>query len=117
MQRSNRLHPGREPERSFVEGCLATQAGPVVAATDYMASVAEQVRPYVPGRFVSLGTDGYGRSDTRRKLRSFFEVDRFSICVAALSALADDGEIDRGRVGEAIRKYGVDPDKVDPMSV
>ena len=117
VQRSNRLHPGREPARSFVEGCLATQAGPVVAATDYMASVADQVRPYVPGRFVSLGTDGYGRSDTRRKLRSFFEVDRFAVCVAALSALADDGTLDRGRVGEAIRKYGVDPDKVDPMSV
>ena len=117
VDRANRLHPEQESERPFVERCLSAQAGPVVAAPDYMAAIAEQVRPFIPGRFVALGTDGYGRSDTRRKLRSFFEVDRFAISVAALSSLADEGVLDRGRVAEAINKYGVDPDKVDPMSV
>ena len=91
--------------------------GPIVATSDYMALVADQIRPYLSARFSALGTDGFGRSDTRRKLRRFFEVDRYSICVASLSALADEGSSDRSRIAEAIRKYGVDPDKIDPASV
>ena len=101
----------------FVERCLSETAGPVVAASDYMTAVPEQIRPYVPRRFSVLGTDGYGRSDTRRKLRRFFEVDRGAICVAALSALADDGAVERSRVTEAIRQYDIDPDKIDPETV
>ena len=77
----------------------------------------EQIRPDVPGRYSVLGIDGFGRSDTRHKLRGFFEVDRYSTCIAALFALAEQGAIDRGRIGEAIRKYGIDPDKIDPASV
>jgi pyruvate dehydrogenase E1 component len=117
VERWNRLHPDEDRRLPYVERCLAARSGPVVANSDYMAAVAEQIRPYVPGRFVTLGTDGVGRSDTRRKLRRFFEVDRYSTCVAALWALSEEGSIDRSRVGEAIRKYGIDPDKIDPTSV
>jgi pyruvate dehydrogenase E1 component len=116
-QRWNRLHPDEDPRVAYAERCLAQRPGPVVANSDYMVAVAEQIRPWVPGRYSVLGTDGYGRSDTRRKLRRFFEVDRYSTAVAALSALAAEGALDRSRVGEAIRKYGVDPDKLDPASV
>ncbi|MCA9512796.1 MAG: pyruvate dehydrogenase (acetyl-transferring), homodimeric type [Myxococcota bacterium] len=115
--RWNRLHPGEERRRSHVERCLAAQPGPVLASSDYMTLVADQIRAFVPGAFHVLGTDGFGRSDTRRKLRQYFEVDRYSTCVAALAALADDGQVDRGRVATAIRKYGVDPEKIDPASV
>ena len=117
VQRWNRLHPDQDARLPYVERCLASRPGPVVANSDYMTAVADQIRPYVPGRFVTLGTDGFGRSDTRRKLRRFFEVDRYSNCAAALWALSEEGLIDRGRVGEAIRKYGIDPDKIDPTSV
>jgi pyruvate dehydrogenase E1 component len=117
VDRANRYRPETDPERSFVERCLSETSGPVVAASDYMTAVPEQIRPYVPRRFSVLGTDGYGRSDTRRKLRRFFEVDRGAICVAALSALADEGAVDRGRVTEAIRQYDIDPDKIDPETV
>jgi len=116
-RRWNRLNPDEEPRLSYVERCLSKQPGPVVASSDYMAMVPDQIRPYVPARFMVLGTDGFGRSDTRRKLRQFFEVDRYWTAVTALSALADEGAIDRSRVSEAIRKYGIDPAKIDPASV
>lgn len=94
------------------------RTGPVVVATDYMKIVGDQIRAFVDGRrFVSLGTDGFGRSDTRDALRAFFEVDRHFILIAALTALADDGAIPRAKAGEAIRRYGIDIDKVDPASV
>ena len=82
-----------------------------------MKIVPDQVQRWVPGRFVSLGTDGYGRSDSRKALRRFFEVDKHYIAVAALKALADDGKLDQKTVGEAIRKYGIDPDKPDPVTL
>ncbi|MEE8580436.1 MAG: pyruvate dehydrogenase (acetyl-transferring), homodimeric type [Myxococcota bacterium] len=116
-ERWNTLHPEEEPRLSFVERCLAKRSGPVVVATDYVRSYAEQIHPFLPGRYRVLGTDGFGRSDTRRKLRQFFEVDRTYVCVAALKALADEGRIELGRVGEAIRKYGIDPEKPNPVSV
>jgi pyruvate dehydrogenase E1 component len=89
----------------------------VIVATDYMRLFAEQIRGSCPRRYVVLGTDGYGRSDTREKLRHFFEVNPEYIAVAALKALADDGAIPMAKVAEAIAKYGLDPDKPAPWTV
>ena len=89
----------------------------MVAATDYMRAYAEQIRAFVPRRYVVLGTDGFGRSDTREKLRSFFEVDRFHVAVAALKALADDGTLPAARAAEAMRKYGIDGSRPAPWTV
>jgi pyruvate dehydrogenase E1 component len=116
-ERHNLLHPNDPRAASHVEACLAPTSGPVVAATDYVRAFAEQIRPYVPRRYVVLGTDGYGRSDTREKLRRFFEVDRHYVTVAALKALADDGALAAAKVGEAIAKYGIDPAKPAPWTV
>ncbi len=116
-ERWNRLHPDEEPRRSYVATCLEGRDGPVIASTDYMRAFPDQIRQWVPGRFVALGTDGFGRSDTREKLRSFFEIDRRHVAVAALKALADDGAVPTERVKEAISKYSVDPDRPDPWSV
>jgi pyruvate dehydrogenase E1 component len=117
IQRWNLLHPEQAPRLSAVERYLGRQQGPVVAATDYMKSYADQIRPFMPHGYSVLGTDGYGRSDTREKLRDFFEVDRRWIVVAALKALADAGELPAGRVSEAIARYGIDTKKPDPLSV
>ena len=116
-ERWNRLHPTEKPRRSYVETCLAGQSGPVVAATDYIKTYADQIRPFVPGRYTVLGTDGFGRSDYRRALRSFFEVDRHHVAVAALHSLAQDGAVATSVVADAIRQYGIDPDKPDPVGV
>ncbi|MDH3464366.1 MAG: pyruvate dehydrogenase (acetyl-transferring), homodimeric type, partial [Gammaproteobacteria bacterium] len=91
--------------------------GPVVAATDYMSTNAEQIRPWIDRRYVVLGTDGFGRSDTRQELRRFFEVDRYYIAVAALNALADDAVIPSAAVVDAIKKYGIDSEKPNPVTV
>ncbi|MDR3221265.1 MAG: pyruvate dehydrogenase (acetyl-transferring), homodimeric type, partial [Candidatus Accumulibacter sp.] len=115
--RWNLLHPSETPKQSHVERCLAGARGPVVAASDYVRLYAEQIRPYIDRRYVTLGTDGYGRSDTRAALRHFFEVDRRWIALAALKALADDGSVDRGKVAEAIVKYGIDINKPNPVTV
>ncbi|HEY0522746.1 MAG TPA: pyruvate dehydrogenase (acetyl-transferring), homodimeric type [Stellaceae bacterium] len=113
-ERWSMLHPTEPPRRSYVETCLAGREGPVIAATDYMKTFADQIRPFVPRRYRVLGTDGYGRSDYRKKLRYFFEVDRHFVAVAALKALADDGAIEPSTVAEAIKKYGINPDKANP---
>jgi len=89
----------------------------VIAATDYVRLYPEQIRPWVKNRFVTLGTDGFGRSDTREQLRHFFEVDRHWVTLAALKALADEGTIEREKVAAAIVKYGLDVNKPNPMSV
>ena len=118
VERWNLLHPQSEPRVSYVEQCLASQPGPVVVATDYMKLFADQIRPFVTDRrFVALGTDGFGQSDTRETLREFFEVDRHFIVLAALKALADDGVIGREKVSEAISRYGINVDKADPVAV
>jgi pyruvate dehydrogenase E1 component len=110
--RWNMLHPtGRQRRRAYVAECLDGQAGPVVAATDYMRLFAEQIRAFVPARYVVLGTDGFGRSDYRKALRRHFEVDRHHVVVAALHALAEDGEIPAKQVAAAIERYQLDPDK------
>jgi pyruvate dehydrogenase E1 component len=116
-ERWNLLHPAESPRKSYVETCLAGREGPVIAASDYMRLFADQIRPYVPGRYRVLGTDGYGRSDYRKKLRHFFEVDRRWVAVAALSALADEGKVERALVADAIGKYGIEPDKPAPWTV
>jgi pyruvate dehydrogenase E1 component len=114
-ERQNMLRPGAEPRRSYVEECLAGRPpGPVIAATDYVRTYADQIRAFVPRRYTVLGTDGFGRSDYRRHLRRFFEVDRHYVAVAALSALAADGTVPAGRVADAIVRYGIDPDAPDP---
>jgi pyruvate dehydrogenase E1 component len=117
VERWNRLHPGETARKSHVEQCLDGTAGPVVASTDYMRSVADQIRPWVRGRYVTLGADGFGRSDMRETLRGFFEIDRHHVAVAALKALADDGEIPAETVAEAIGKYGIDPEAPEPWTV
>src|SRR5690606_6285211 len=93
VARWNMLHPAEPAKLSYVETCLKDREGPVIASTDYMKIVADQIREFVPGRYCVLGTDGFGRSDTREKLRHFFEVDRHYVVVAALKALADDGKV------------------------
>ena len=117
VERTNRLHPKATAERSYVEDSLQGRTGPVIASTDYVRSVAEQIRPFVPGRYVTLGTDGYGRSDTREQLRRFFEIDRHHVVIAALKALADDGVIAPDKVEEAIQKYEVDSEAPPPWTV
>ena len=109
------LHPGAKPPLPYVRECLGGRDGPFIAATDYMKIVADQIRQWVPGRYVTLGTDGFGRSDSRQALRGFFEVDRRWIVLAALKALADDGRIDMAAVTAAMGKFGIDPAKPDPL--
>ncbi|HZX31401.1 MAG TPA: pyruvate dehydrogenase (acetyl-transferring), homodimeric type [Rhodocyclaceae bacterium] len=116
-QRWNLLHPLEEPKLTHVEKCLKDAQGPVVAATDYIRLFSEQIRPFVNRRYITLGTDGFGRSDTREALRNFFEVDRHWVTLAALKALADDGVIGREKVAAALVKYGLDANKPNPMSV
>ena len=117
VERWNQLHPDDTPRRCYVEECLAERPGPYIAATDYMKIVPEQIQRWVPGSFVSLGTDGYGRSDARAALRKHFEVDKHYIAVTALKALADDGVLDQKTVKQAIEKYGIDPDRPDPVTL
>ncbi|HAU81571.1 pyruvate dehydrogenase (acetyl-transferring), homodimeric type [Stenotrophomonas sp. TWI602] len=117
-ERWNLLHPVEEPRVPYVHQCLAAHPGPVIVATDYMKIVGDQIRPFIDGRrFTALGTDGFGRSDTRESLRTFFEVDRHFIVLAALKSLADDGRIERGQLQVAIDRYGIDVEKVDPAAV
>ena len=116
-ERWNQLHPDAEPRKCYVEQALADRPGPYVAATDYMKIVPDQIERWVPGHFVSLGTDGYGRSDDRASLRKHFEVDKHYIVVTTLKALADDGVLDHKTVVEAIEKFGIDPDRPDPVTL
>jgi pyruvate dehydrogenase E1 component len=116
-ERYSLLHPTKPRRKSYVEATLDGHAGPVVAATDYMRIYADQIRSQIPRRYVTLGTDGFGRSDYRVKLRKFFEVNRHYVAVAALKALADDGEIEADVVAEAIKKYGLDTERPDPWRV
>ncbi|EJN09544.1 pyruvate dehydrogenase (acetyl-transferring), homodimeric type [Herbaspirillum sp. YR522] len=119
VERWNMLHPADAPKKSYFEQSLEGSEGPIVVSTDYMRTYAEQVRAFVPkGRsYKVLGTDGYGRSDTRAKLREFFEVNRYFVAVAALKSLADEGKIKGSVVAEAIAKYGIDPNKPNPVTV
>ncbi len=115
--RWNQLHPVKKARKSYLETQMTGRRGPAVIATDYTRAFVNQLREFIAGRFVTLGTDGYGRSDTRENLRQFFEINRYYVVIAALKALSDDGEIDNKIVQQAIKKYGVDPEKPNPMTV
>jgi pyruvate dehydrogenase E1 component len=115
VERWNRLHPAGPRRTSHVGDLLGSDGGPVIAVTDYMKSLPDQIAPYVDRRFVSLGTDGFGRSDTREALRNFFEVDAAHIEVAVLAALAESGAVDPSVVVEALAAHGIDPDTPDPL--
>ena len=117
IQRWNMLHPEKKAKASHVENCFKGRDGPVIAATDYMKIYADQIREYVPGCYRVLGTDGFGRSDTREKLRRFFEVDRYYIVVATLKALADEGKVDKQKVAQAIKQFKIDPERPDPVTL
>ncbi|SFL06812.1 pyruvate dehydrogenase E1 component [Nitrosomonas aestuarii] len=117
VNRWNMLHPEKKAKTSHVEDCLQQRTGPVIAATDYMKIYADQIREFVPGCYRVLGTDGFGRSDTRDKLRQFFEIDRYYITIAALKALADDEKIPKDKVTQAIKQFGIDPEKPDPVTL
>jgi len=115
-ERWNLLNPTRPPRVPYVAQCLGDRQGPFIAATDYVRNVPEQIRQWVPGGFVVLGTDGYGRSDARAQLRHHFEVDRRFIVLAALKALADDQKLDRATLTKAIADLGIDPAKPNPLN-
>jgi pyruvate dehydrogenase E1 component len=117
IERWNLLHPTETPRTSYVESCLGGREGPVVAASDYMRLFAEQIRAWVPRRYRVLGTDGFGRSDYRRRLRDFFEVDRRWVALAALGSLSGEGTIKPQVVADAIQKYGIDPEKPNPAAL
>jgi pyruvate dehydrogenase E1 component len=116
-ERWSRLHPTEPARVPHVANCLANQQGPVIAASDYNRAFADQIRPYIAAPFTVLGTDGFGRSDTRENLRRFFEVDRFHVTIAALKSLADSGQFDAAKVEVAIAKYGIDPEIKAPWLV
>ncbi len=117
VERYNMLHPDKPQKDSYVTQCLKKAEGPVIASTDYMKAFAEQIRGFVRSRFVALGTDGFGRSDSREALRSFFEVDRYYVTVAALKALADEGKLPASKVSDAIKKYKINAAKPNPTTV
>jgi pyruvate dehydrogenase E1 component len=117
VERWNLLNPDQKQKQSYVSQMLAKAEGPVIASTDYMRSFADQIRNFVPQRFVTLGTDGYGRSDSREALRDFFEVDRYHVVLAALKALADDGKIPVSKAAEAIKKYKINVNRPNPSTI
>ena len=110
------VHPNDTPRVPYITQVLGDDDSPVISSTDYMKSYSDQVRKYVPATFTALGTDGFGRSDTREKLREFFEVDRRYVTVAALYSLSLDGKIDSATVAKALQQYTIDPDKPNPAT-
>jgi len=116
VERSNSLNPDRPAKVPYVRECLGDRSGPFIAATDYMKIFADQIRQWVPGRYVVLGTDGYGRSDSRERLRQHFEVNAAHVVVASLKALADEGKLDVKTVKAAMQKFGIDPAKPNPVT-
>ncbi len=117
VTRWNQLHPTKRAKQNYVGRMLNGRKGPAIIATDYNQTYSDQIRAYVPMQYVTLGTDGFGRSDTRANLRTFFEVNKYYVVVAALKALADDGEIDAKVVQQAIKKYNIDAEKPNPLKV
>jgi len=117
IERWNLIHPEDDPKHSHLEQCLSKHHVPTVAVSDYVKMVSEQIGPYVPGPYYALGTDGFGRSDTRENLRHFFEVDRYYIVLTAIRALALDGKMDMSKADEVMKKYNLDPEKPSPITV
>jgi pyruvate dehydrogenase E1 component len=117
VQRHNLMNPTKKAKIPYVEQILGEYEGPIVAATDYVKAYSDLIRPFLSGSYTVLGTDGYGRSDTRPQLRHFFEVDRYYIAYASIYALAQDGKIENSQVTAAMKKYKIDPDKPNPVTV
>ena len=117
VERWNLTHPDETPRVSYVEKLLSKNTVPTVAVSDYIKLVSDQIRPYVPGPYYCLGTDGFGRSDTREGLRRFFEVDRYYVVLTAIKALVHAGELEAGMVDAVLEKYGLDPEKPNPVTV
>ena len=115
-ERHHHLHPEEPAQQSYVSKQLTGRKGPVIAATDYMRLYADQIRPFIDAPYITLGTDGYGRSDTRARLRHFFEVDAKFIVIAALNALADLGDVPKSTIVDAMKRYGIDSEKLDPVT-
>jgi pyruvate dehydrogenase E1 component len=115
IERWNRLHPGESARMPYVTQALSKATGPFIAATDYMRAWPDMIRQWVPGRFTTLGTDGFGRSDGRAALRKHFEVDAKNIVYASLHALAEEGALDKGTLKAALNKLGLDANKLDPQ--
>jgi len=115
VERWNRLHPGEPAKVPYVTGALEASEGPVIAASDWVKAVPDMIGRFVPGHYVVLGTDGFGRSDTREHLRRHFEVDAEHIVVATLAALAQSGDVKPEAVAEAIERYGIDADRANPL--
>ena len=116
-ERWNRLHPQEPARKSYVDQMLGTTKGPIVASSDYVRAVPELIGPYTQGRLLALGTEGFGRSDTRKALRRFFEVDAESVAVAAIFALAQREELDRAVAEQAIKDLGLDPERPAPWTM
>ena len=117
IERKNLLNPSSKPEKSHIEQCLSKRDGPIIAASDYMRSFADQIRPYISKAFYSFGTDGYGRSDSRKNLRKFFEVDKEHIVTYTLSALAKEQLIPSNYAEKAMKKYNIDKNKPLPTEL
>ena len=115
VERWNMLHPEQPPRESYITQCLEGQPGPVIATSDYMKNYSDQIRTWVPASYRVLGTDGFGRSDSRQKLRYFFEVDRYFVVIAALKSLQNEGTIKADVVADAIQRFGIDPEKPNPL--
>jgi pyruvate dehydrogenase E1 component len=116
VERRNLLHPDQPAEPTYVRKCIGERTGPFIAASDYMKIVPDQIRQWVPGRFIVLGTDGYGRSDSRAQLRRHFEVDAQHIVLASLRALADEGKLDVATVKSCMKKFDIDPERPNPVT-
>jgi len=116
-ERWNLTHPTKNQKKSHLEENLSKNTVPTVAVSDYVKMLSEQIAPYVPGPFYSLGTDGFGRSDTRENLRHFFEIDRYYIIITALRALANEGVVEMLKVKQAMKRYNIDPEKPNPLKV
>jgi pyruvate dehydrogenase E1 component len=116
VERYNGLHPEEKAKESYVALQLKERQGPVIAASDYIKLYADQIRPFISQRYITLGTDGFGRSDTRQQLRHFFEVDAKFIVLASLNALVSEGTLDKVHVVDAMKRYNINPDKLDPIT-
>ena len=117
VERWNLIHPDKKQKKSHLQKRLSQHKVPTVAVSDYVKMVSEQIAPYVPGKYYALGTDGFGRSETRENLRHFFEVDRYYIVLTAIRALALEGTMEMSKADEVIKKYNIDPEKPSPITV
>ena len=117
VTRRNMMNPSEKPEVPYVTQCLEPTEGPIIAATDYIRAHTNQIREFMPRSLRVLGTDGFGRSDTRAKLREFFEVDRRYVVLAAMTSLADEGAVLRADIAKVMTDLGIDPAKPDPTAV